>query len=242
MEKKEVWIFGDSFATSIWNSDVPYIWPRRLAEKYNVTNFAYFGTSIWWSMCKFKKKLKHLNPVNGSAINVIFYASEYLYRPQFTFLEDPLDSALFKRFIPGNETMTLEGEELIKEKKSFYKKYIDFIKNFYEYSSERQDIVDSQSINYLSYYTLLKEMSNKFNKILVIPCFDSPHELFGKIENTDKFMIAEGYPLFMYDKNHVDTTYPNHMRKENHDITFNMLVDWIENNAVFDTRKLIKVS
>jgi len=77
--------------------------------------------------------------------------------------------------------------------------------------------------------------------MLVVPVQDTPHELIGKIKNTNKFILAEG-ALIDYDKNFLDLHHPNHMRQENHDIMFNMLVNWIENNDVFDTEKLIKIT
>ena len=58
MEKKEVWIFGDSFATSIWNSDVPYIWPRRLAEKYNVSTVTIWTLAKKLGLSKSVKKIR----------------------------------------------------------------------------------------------------------------------------------------------------------------------------------------
>ena len=85
-------------------------------------------------------------------------------------------------------------------------------------------------------------LSNQFNKMLVVPVQDTPHELIGKIKNTNKFMIAEGPQLRLHDEDSIDLPQPNHMRQENHDIMFNMLVDWIENNTVFNTEKLIKIT
>jgi len=251
MEKKKVWIFGDSYAILekflnpdlIWNDttcDLSYTWPRRLAEKYDVTNLAHSGTGIWWSIDQLKKQVKGLSSLPSKLfksqqqkdIIVIFFASEYVFRPHFTFFDDPMDSALMKEFTRRDR----------KWKGSFYKQYVDFIKNFYEYNCEHQEIDDHQNINYVSYYTFLRQLSNKFNKMLVVPIFSSPHKLFGKIENTDKFMIAEGQPLWNHDEKNVNTYHPNHMRQENHDIVYNMMVDWIENNAVFDTKKLLKIS
>jgi len=264
MKKKKVWIFGDSYAASSWKPGWDKNdWPLRIAEKYDVKNFASDGTGVKWSIDKLMKlTFEHLRYGEKTEnITVIFFVSEYIGRPSFNFIDKEDQVHVFQALcVPDNYygsedhyVMKRKDEEYkqwfdehLKEINSRYKKYKDFINQFYNYSNEYQDIFggiyDSWNVNYISYYTLLKELSNQFNKMLVVPVQDTPHELIGKIKNTNKFMIAEGPQLRLHDEDSIDLPQPNHMRQENHDIMFNMLVDWIENNTVFNTEKLIKIT
>jgi len=258
MKEKKVWIFGDSYAAyTQWDGSMA--WPTRIAEKYDVKNFASDGTGIWWSIDQLIKLTRDGKKIEN--IIVIFFVSQYIGRPSFNFIDKEDQVHIFQALCVPDDYYDSEDhyvmqrkdeeykqwfDEHLKEINSRYKKYKDFINQFYNYSNEYQDIFggihDGWNINYISYYTLLKELSNQFNKMLVVPVQDTPHELIGKIKNTNKFMLAEGPQLRLHDEDSIDLPQQNHMRQENHDIMFNMLVDWIENNTVFNTEKLIKIT
>jgi len=240
MEKKKVWIFGDSYASPSWITNVPHIWPLRLEKKYDVKNFAKGGTGIEWSINTFFSEIKHYQTHNLdlSNITVIFYVSEYLGRPNFHFIKNCHDQSNLK-FIANKRLINLGAlSPSTEDLKKTYDEYLNFIKDYFLYIYKH----DESNPLFFSQILLLKHVSGLFNKLLCVPVFsdiDAFNEFYGRIENTDKFMISKGN--VMVNTNSLPDA-PNHLSEINHDIVYNMTVDWIENNAVFDTRKLIKVS
>jgi len=251
MKEKKVWIFGDSFASPTWISDVPYIWPLRLAEKYDVKNHAKGGTGIEWSINTFFSAIQHYFRFRNwdlsdlSNIIVIFYVSEYLGRPNFHFIKNCHDQANLK-FIenrrPDDFGVSHDGAlcPSVEDLKKTYAEYLNFIEDYFLYIYKH----DESNPLFFSQILLLKHLSGLFNKLLCVPIFsniDAFNKNYGRIENTDKFMISKGIAMASGTSNIIMLPdQPNHLNEINHDIVYNMTVDWIENNVVFDTNKLVK--
>jgi hypothetical protein len=46
-------IYGDSFGDPRWVENDYLAWPELLEQHYNITNYAFTGTGLWWSYDKF---------------------------------------------------------------------------------------------------------------------------------------------------------------------------------------------
>lgn len=46
-------IYGDSFGDPKWVENDYFAWPELLEQHYDITNYAFTGTGLWWSYDKF---------------------------------------------------------------------------------------------------------------------------------------------------------------------------------------------
>lgn len=74
MNKTNIWIFGDSFADVDFNGPVDHQWVSRLADNYDVTNFARAGTGPHWSLELLIQQIEQKNVPENTAC--IFVESE----------------------------------------------------------------------------------------------------------------------------------------------------------------------
>jgi len=217
---QKVWILGDSYAQACDGDETT--WPSMLSKKYNVSNHALGGTGPDY-MLKTLYLLLYKHDIEHIKNSVMIIYMSKMSRLNFKFLKNPSESVK----IPQTKRHKQHSFLL-----TFFFKYYYFF--------------NEQSIymSHLGNYALLKEMSKLFKKILVIPAFRKPTLLNDQftINNDEKFTIGKGMPIFYHDQKGIDHNKVNHMREENHNIVYNMTVDWIEKDIPFDTGKLIKIS
>lgn len=53
MARPKLAIYGDSFADPTWVKQDYKAWTELLSQDYDISNYAYTGTSMWWSYDKF---------------------------------------------------------------------------------------------------------------------------------------------------------------------------------------------
>lgn len=231
--KQKVWIFGDSYAARYdEGKDLENSWPYMIAKKYNVINEALPGSSIFLALKKINNLINHNTNTQDDIL--IFYMSNR-DRIDFSFLERDEDACMMHNVVNDNS-----DQKWIKKYLRRYKRYSTFIKNFYQYYVFNNEKALEMSM--LGHYVLLKELSKRFKKVLVVPVFQLPYIKDFTIDDTEKFSIAKGNALWFHDEKNIDTDQVNHMRVENHKIIYDMTVDWIENDIPFDTEKLKKIS
>lgn len=238
MEK--IWIFGDSYSARWFQNEYEYTWPRKLEKKYHVENFSFSGTGPEYQLNLLKNqviKLKNANELKN--INLIFFMSGN-ERINFTFLDDIMDQNFMVRICADRPN--LYNDPKVFQKYLHYKRYRNFITYFFRYYFFNKD----NEIDILKTLSFVKDISNIFKKVLLIPVFD---DLKNKnifpfynymLQNDTRitnFYIAAGQPINMIDKNMDE---PNHIEAENHSIMVDMFVDWIENNVNLDSSKLKK--
>ena len=237
MEK--IWIFGDSYAAN--DSNESYTWPKKLSEKYKVTNWAVGGTGPEYMINLFRKELENPKLVltDLKNINLIFFLS-HDSRKDFSFLQQSNDQCF--TFHVGMETKFKDKWSISKLKK--YAKQKDFLRKFYRDYYLHNNLCD---FNHLKYIGILKEFSRFFKKVLVIPVFDNYEEgiLYQKFNTTvadiDNFTYSQGPALFFIE-NEINGNMPNHLCIENHNNMFVQLTNWIENSIPLDTNKFKKIS
>jgi hypothetical protein len=223
--KKEVWIFGDSYADKNYKMSDHVTWPEMLDQKYNVKNFALVGTGPTWSLNLLINELKN-NDTNK--VSVIFLSSN-TERLDLSFLEDN-HQVMLKIFDANGK-----AEKKLKKR---YTNYLDFIKKLLMYYVFTPSFKNTELLKIIG---VLKLLSDNFEKILVWPIFE---ETTQTIRNSEKFYFVKNKLKNLDSEYYSFNVDPrsNHLSENKHIIMFNQLSQWIDNNqeidlSIFDNKK-----
>ena len=239
---ENVLIFGDSFADpEFGNSLTPHTkWFDALSEKYNVYNYARYGTGPDWSVTQL---IDNFKPDS----HIVFLMSN-TSRLDWKFLRDPSHSHLMLDKVPAFSMLdTKYLHNHVKDFRSFFLNYIDSPNWTYEY---------------YKWVSLLKSFEPMCKSILVWDLFgDSCHyartkqqeQIFVKMLktfNTDKFELIT-YPLAKISQENceeVDFSFKdkqdkqryNHLGAKLHNTMYKSLDAWFRNGKHIDIKKFIK--
>jgi hypothetical protein len=233
---QKVWIFGDSYADPVHKDNDS--WPLQLEKRYEVKNFALIGTGPNLQIKKFLDEIKSTK--DTSDVSVIFFISD-VNRHNFRFLKEYSHSTYMINVVQNDQGIDKKSKRHIKE---YGKKYGEFLKSFfYNYWLHN----DLHYLEFLKFIGLLKDLSPLFKKIIAINIFeDLDKDAFQSqiIKNSNhssnNFYFAKGSRLYDYELM-VNTYEPNHMCKDNHDIMYKELSNWIDSSINLDLDKLKKI-
>jgi len=235
---QKVWIFGDSYANDTY--DKPYAWTKRVAKKYNTVNYAISGSGPEYMIGIFQEELLKTDIDELKKINLIFVLSNDA-RKNFSFTIRPEDQAVMLDMIRHKGR---DKDVYIRKRASLYINDIKFIRNFYKKYYLHNDLGDFRQLQYVG---ILKEFSQFFNKVLVISVFDDYRDslLYKKfdttITDTENFTFCKGPSLYSVEKD-INKTLPNHLSSTNHDLLYNEIENWLENNIPPNINNLQKIA
>ena len=236
-----VWLFGDSYsATDLYTDkrivtlDMPYEehWPIKLSQSHYVKNFSASGSGPDYQIKLLKEEMAKVGPKQTKQIKVIFFVS-HSCRKDFTFWHYPGDAAF-------SSVMAQDGEGLSEEDSRMdqYAQHKNFVRDFFKYYEDKHD-------SFFQNLLELKQYADLFDSMLVVPIFEtlSNHILYKRFGNilqqTDKFSMAKGQPLFDALGGEDNHWYPNHSRPEMHKYIFTNLNQWLHNKThIFNTNNL----
>jgi hypothetical protein len=225
---KNVWIFGDSYADKNYNNACIENWPMLLEKKYNVKNFAVAGSGPEYSINTLYNEFRKTNATDVKKTTVIFFISA-VSRYNFSFLP-PQYQCLIK-FVNYNKSDI--NRKLINAHGD--KKKILFLQEFFrEYHLNQPD-----EIQYLKILGTLQILSNRFEKVLCIPCFNHIPDYVST--NTDNFYLFSHIPFYVkMDKQNFkfgQDPRSNHLDNDKHLEFYEQLKNWIDFNLLVDIEK-----
>lgn len=235
---KKLWIFGDSYSDSSYHNNEA-AWSKKIEKVYNVQNLSKSGSGPEYQLGLFRKSILDTDVNDLKETTLIFFLS-HNSRKNFEFVEHPEDQS-FMLHIASN---TLYKDEWQQNKVKKYAAYKPFLKEFYKYYYLSHDLDDFE---YIQQIVLIKEFSKFFKKALVITVFNNApdsnlHKKFNSIiDDSENFTYARGPALHFVERD-VNIKEANHMCIENHQLLYNQLINWIENNVPVDTEKLKKTT
>ena len=209
MNKKKLWIFGDSYGAA--HPEFSYTYTERLHGDYDVKILADSGTSIDWS---FTKLLYTINEEpHTQDVSVVFFLTD-ITRQYWDFFEDR-DHWIARHLAEGS------WNRLPDSKKEIYKKYQNFAQTFFVNTFPRYyEINNKKNISFLNMY------AQRFEKIIIFPCFepiDTEFQLEKNVTVWNTPMVEQwGHGTDFADPR------PNHMPESGHDEMYNRIVDWME--------------
>lgn len=223
---ENIWIFGDSYSDKEYTYDTSFeSWPYSIEKTYNVKNFSKIGSSPDYSLYKLFTEIESVPDDELKNVTLIFFISG-IHRFNFKFF-DLKDHAITTKFLDTND------ESVMKD----YKKYSQFIKNFFNHYIFHSSYDKSELIKIIGCLSLL---SNKFKKVLVWPIFD---RITIDITNTNNFYFVK-HPLHKIEpwpQGVVNDVRNNHMSKHNHATMLSQLTNWIDNNMEIDINNFNKI-
>ena len=233
---QKVWIFGDSYAKDTYNKS--YAWTKRVAQKYNTVNYAIGGTGPEYMINVFRKEIINSEPEDLKNIIVIFFLSSD-DRKNFSFTDQPEDQAIMINVV-------FQGilDRYMRKRTSLYREQKKFLKSFYKKYYLYNDLEDFRQLGYVG---ILKEYSSFFKKVLVVSVFDDTqdsllYKKFGtSVKDTENFKFCKGPSLYSIEKD-INKQLPNHLSPTNHDLLYNEIVNWIDNNISPDLNNLEKIA
>lgn len=222
---KNVWIFGDSYADKKYNNACIENWPKLLEKNYNVKNFAIAGSGPEYSINTLYKEVEKISADDAKKITVIFFISDvsrynlsFIYTYEQCLIKyanlDKLDKR-HKQIIGSGNSRSLRD----KQKISFIK---DFFRDYH--------LNQPNEIQYLKILGTLKILSNRFEKVLCIPCFSQIPDYV--LTNTDNFYLFSHIPFYI----NLDTQdfafgqdpRSNHLDNDSHPVFYEQLKQWID--------------
>jgi hypothetical protein len=233
---QKVWIFGDSYANDSYNKH--YAWSKRIAQTYDVKNYAIGGTGPEYMMQLFRDAIQNTETDELEKINLIFFLSGD-ERKNFNFTMQPEDQSIMMNVIFGRN-----DDLYIRKRVARYKSYKKFLHNFFRRYYLHNDLQDFRQLQYVG---ILKEYSVFFKKVLVVNVFDDPQDslLYKKfglpIQDTEKFTFCKGPSLYSIEKD-INKELPNHLSPTNHDLLVNEMVNWIDHNISPNINNLKKIA
>ena len=222
-------IFGDSFVDPDYNlvldQDRGYSWVHLLAERYNTYNAGVSGTGPDYSFTQ----LRHWrNPQVEQGLtqdtSLIFVCSDPC-RLDLSCWKDPRDAVQIFDIAEGRT----------KHKTSLFAK-----------QALQWMMTDEWLINQsLLYYLTLNSISEHFKRVLFWPIGAAAHyNCFTKLPCADNFYFVDTPLNEISVRDCGESIYGqgldnriNHLQKPNHDIMYDMLVQWIENGTSIDASK-----
>ena len=231
---KNVWIFGDSYADKYFNTANIENWPMLLEKNYNVKNFAIAGSGPEYSINILYDEVEKLDTDDAKKITVIFFISD-VSRYNFSFLK-AREQCLIKFASLDNLDKLNNLRKYVRNNRCLKdKKQISFIKDFFrDYHLNQPD-----EIQYLKILGTLKILSNRFEKILCIPCFSQIPDYVST--NTDNFYLFSHTPFYMIDYenfNFGQDPRSNHLANAKHPVFYEQLKNWIDFNIPIDIEKI----
>ncbi len=231
MEKKKLWIFGDSYADPGYkvNNAHARSWPTLLANVHDVTNFAKCGTGPDWSIKRLLDAMETADDLDN--ISVVFLVSNP-YRLNLGFLEDRDQSCLpYMAF--GYEGSDAHVNAVMMR----YQRHHAFIKNLFNCYVEHSDYSRSEPLKIIG---SLQILSQRFEKLLAWPIFDQP---LVQPRSDQRFFYVPT-PLFDIegDGDQMDGSdmRMNHLSDENHLVMASSMTKWVENGKMIDTGSFIR--
>lgn len=221
--QKDIWIFGDSFADSFWPKPVDFTpWPGRLDINYQTLNMAKIGTGPDYSLNLLIQLFAATPKQYLKKKTLIFFCSDP-FRLNLKCYKDPMESARIYELAEGK----------VKSKATlFVKQLIDWYLDI-EYR-ERCD---------LQYLSTLNHMSQYFKQVLYWPVPSLTPTIENFLDVADNMFVPNQalVDISIKDCGHqnIGVVDPrvNHLHKDNHDIMYDQLVNWIKNFSPIDTSK-----
>lgn len=218
-------IFGDSFGddTGLWGSGkfenvgpswIDYI---RSTDKYEVTNFAYGGSNLYYSKKFFDQHYEKFD-------EIVFLITHPLGRLEFKKFEKELIN-LPKQFFNINTVLSLEKESYTFTE--FENSLLNAVKDYYIY-------VQNDEFDLAVHHAMLDDIKVKFPKVILIPCFhdsflDNKVGLIDIAQKEQKFFgLGDGIPN---SKNFADAR-KCHLCEENHLILGKKILEFLQGNPV----------
>jgi len=206
-------IFGDSYAREYDYELYPYVWSNRLKSQFNIKNYAEGGTGPDWSL---QKIINLVNEIEDTSSYLIFCLTD-IYRLNFRGFE-PRDQFMVSKLLTRPE-----GDSA-KDLKKLFKKYMRYrsmINVVYRHLLSYSSYHDTEILKIILY---VKFFSDKFKKILILPCFDEltlTIDVLKKINENNFYVHSKS--LFRYAeeiKGWYDER-PNHLEKSQHTLLYN---------------------
>jgi hypothetical protein len=228
---KNVWIFGDSYADKMYNNACIENWPKLLEKNYNVKNFAIAGSGPEYSINTLYNEVEKIGADDAKKITIIFFISE-VSRYNFSFLYTH-EQCLIK--FASLDKLDKQHKHISSSRSLKDKTKISFIKDFFrDYHLNQPD-----EIQYLKILGTLKILSNRFEKVLCIPCFSQIPDYVST--NTDNFYLFSHIPFYMIDDenfNFGQDPRSNHLANAKHPVFYEQLKNWIDFNIPIDIEKI----
>ena len=239
---EKLWIFGDSYADPDCDYDTEQFvtWPKQLAKKYDVKNFATGGTGPQWSFEKFINERDRLCTSNSkNAIkkqtSVLFLLSAYMRLP-FAFHKHP----------SMQWSSTLPDQKKFREITHTTKWHYEWLRAFHKFYIMNPDFSHWHKTESMKYVYLLNELSHEFKKIHVINIFKHSKLDYYPIRKQENFFLTVepladtelGYEKYK-ERDGFDTR-PNHFSEVNHNAMADAVINWMENNQQISFEKFQK--
>jgi len=236
---EQIWLFGDSFVEKWQDPEVngKPAWPIMLEKKFNVSNFGKSGSGPDFQLDVLYKEIeKHKHNIEDlKNINLIFFIS-HNSRIDFSFLASEHHQVYAAKLIDGyKQTWKDETPEVQKIMRK-YSKHYEFLNNFYRYYYFHQNY----EIDFWKRVSLLKDITQLFKKVMVVPIFDDiqEHRLYSMVKNPKNFCIAEGsIGINLHSPNFSD---PNHLSEENHYELYALIKRWLKTGKTINLQLLTK--
>ena len=213
--KQTLAIFGDSFATNFKNNNT-LGWTQLLENNYAVTNFASQGSSLFYSLDKFRKFQNNFNRV----IFVVTFPGRLRVGEQAGLHDE-------NRRCITIETARHRLDMLQEENSSNHAKIYQLIIDYYMYlqNSEYDQCVHNLMVDSI--------ISNRADSILIPVDTNSIQNYKGKSTmfdiSTKENRIWQELSGFVTG---VDDTRNSHMTKENNEIFYRNVLKWLKGDLV----------
>lgn len=230
LKRKRLWIFGDSYADPNpgYKSNFE-TWVYMLAKRYDVTNLAVSGTGPDYSVSKLLEMISD-HPRIVKDVSVIFMVSSK-YRFNFKFLDhtDQVIAPYISDCYTGGRNDA--SMKLIERYSRFGGFVTDFMQQYVWHSSFNKTEL-------LKTVGLLRMLTQHVEKMLVWPIFDTQDLVEVRDEDNFFYVSSELADIEGVAGNGFSNDIrPNHLRKENHDVMFKQLCDWMDHRTPIDVSR-----
>lgn len=204
----KLWIYGDSFADPNFNP-AGWSWPSRLADKYDVTNNAIYGSGPYWSLHKL------LDDVESADQNTCLI-----------FVESVTDRLPLSGFDePGHQVRISKIAEGVNKQKNLSPNQARVI-------IQQLLTKDWMHKSPLHIFGAVNSIAHHFKKVLYWPLTVKKHTLVKCADNLklqpiglrtiSDDEIGYGRPLQRPDDR------PNHLTQPNHDFVYKTVQQWLK--------------
>lgn len=215
-----IYIFGDSYSREYDYKLYPYVWSNQLKSQFNIVNYGLGGTGPDWSL---QKIIDLVNKIKDPINCYLIFCLSNIYRLNYKGF-DPTHQFLIPQFFANSLSIQKKRPDIGIEKdlKKLFKKYSSYkliisliYKNFLHYSTYH----DTEILKIILY---TKFITNRFKKVLILPCFaELTNDVLKKINENNFYVHSK--PLCQYEKEKIGwhDQRPNHLEESQHIVLYN---------------------